>query len=75
MIWSTTIERKNIEMDNNMVSFRVPTFPYTITEPIPVKIILEQKNKIIQSLDYMYILKCNKKRIYLFFVLYRIILF
>lgn len=57
--WSEEVN--DIEVENNMVSFRVPKFPHLVKEQIPMKIILQQKDRITESLQYHYIPKCNRK--------------
>ncbi|CAF4732012.1 unnamed protein product [Rotaria sp. Silwood1] len=51
----TSFAATDIEVKGQMVSFRTPLFPYSINEPTPVKIILQQKERMLETLRYFYV--------------------
>ncbi|CAF3462000.1 unnamed protein product [Rotaria sp. Silwood1] len=53
--WQTSFAATDIEVKGQMVSFRTPLFPYSINEPTPVKIILQQKERMLETLRYFYV--------------------
>jgi len=57
--WSEEVDAATIEVKNEMVSFKTPKFLPSINEPTAVKIILQQRDRVLLPLQYSYILKCN----------------
>ncbi|CAF4159896.1 unnamed protein product, partial [Rotaria sordida] len=53
----TSFPAIDIEVKGQMVSFKTPIFPYSINEPTPVKIILQQKDRMLETLRYFYVPK------------------
>ncbi|CAF1022539.1 unnamed protein product [Adineta steineri] len=51
--WSQPV--LDLEVKNQMVSFRTPIFPYTINDITPVNIILRQKKRTLEQLIFNYI--------------------
>jgi hypothetical protein len=58
--WSAEINTADIEVKDPMVSFRIPKFPFSINARTAVKIILQQRDRMLEkSLEYFYIPPCN----------------
>ncbi|CAF4364653.1 unnamed protein product [Rotaria sp. Silwood2] len=57
--WQTSFPATNIEVKGQMVSFKTPAFPYFINEPTPVKIVLQQKGRMLEALQYFYVPKSS----------------
>ncbi len=55
--WSTKVD--TIEIEDRMISFPIPRFPYPINTPIPVNVILRQGERFLQTRKYSYIPQCN----------------
>ncbi|CAF0934854.1 unnamed protein product [Adineta steineri] len=55
--WSKLVTNKDIKIEDQLVSFRIPSFPYCINEHIPVNIKLQQKNRNLGTIQYYYIPK------------------
>jgi len=45
----------NFDLQDRMISFRVPIFPYEISQSTPVNIILQQGDSLIDVLEYAYL--------------------
>ncbi len=57
--WSAEVNASTIEVKDQMVSFRTPSLLSFNNPPNRVKIILQQRDRTLQSLEYFYIQKCN----------------
>ncbi|CAF4203164.1 unnamed protein product, partial [Adineta steineri] len=55
--WSKLVTNKDIKIEDQLVSLRIPSFPYCIEEHIPVNIKLQQKNRNLGTIQYFYIQK------------------
>lgn len=51
--WSQPVV--DFDIKDRMISFKTPAFPYPITKPVIVNIILRQDNKILGVLKYSYL--------------------
>ena len=69
--WSESV--LDLEVKDQMVSFRTPHFPFLIDSRTPVNIVLKQKKRVFEPLTFDYIPIGNKT--YYFFVLFQIIFF
>ncbi|UJR23123.1 hypothetical protein I4U23_026144 [Adineta vaga] len=63
-LWSQTVS--DLEVKDQMVSFRTPTFEYPIDQITPVNIVLRQKRRTLESLIFYYIpidqcLNCQRR--------------
>lgn len=62
----------NLEVKDQMISFRTPTFPYSIDTCITVNIILRQRRRVLDPLTFDYIPIGNKNQ---FIILYLSLIF
>jgi len=51
--WSQPVV--DFDIKDRMISFKIPTFPYYITKPVNVNIVLRQDNRILGILTYSYL--------------------
>jgi len=65
--WSASVV--DLEVKDQMVYFKTPSFPYSITELTPVKIIFRQRKRILEPLEFSYLPICNLK--YYFYFIFR----
>jgi hypothetical protein len=67
--WSESV--LDLEAKDRMISFKIPTFPYSITKTMPVIIKLKQDNRVLGVLKYSYLSTCNyKTQIFYFLITY-----
>jgi hypothetical protein len=52
-VWSQSIV--NLDIKDRMISFKIPNFPYSVTNSATVDIILRQDNRILSVLKYSYL--------------------
>ncbi len=51
----------DLEVKDQMVSFRTPSFPYSIDSCTTVNVVLKQRTRILEPLQFVYITIGNKK--------------
>jgi hypothetical protein len=67
--WSETV--LDLAVKDQMVSFKTPHFPFIINQLTPIKIVLQQKKRVLEPLRYFYIPRCNER----FCFVHKLILF
>jgi hypothetical protein len=55
--WSESV--LDLEVKDQMVSFKAPNFPFAITEMVSVNIMFRQRKRVLDPLEFSYIPICN----------------
>ncbi len=58
--WSAPV--LDLEVNDPMISFRTPSFPFTIYSPTTVNVVLKQEKRTFEPLQFDYISTSNSKK-------------
>jgi hypothetical protein len=59
--WSVLVDTTTIKVKEQMLSFRIPKFPWSIDASTLVNVILRQRDRTLGTIEYFYIPKCKYK--------------